>query len=190
MKFNLYKERLDNVRKSCRENIKLEDLDGLSAERLSVICKKINKQAAHGMADSWSEMSQGQSPYNTSPFVNYAPEFGGRWRENFPDGGDNHINDDSNKDKSTWGRTEDFDPLLKRIKLNDKLKMALHPISNDTYILRVQIIDKQDPEKLMMALGEGAKYNGRDVIQTYPSFETALKWQVRFRGSIVETNPK
>ena len=190
MKFNLLKERLDNIKKSCRERIRLEDLDGLPSGRLSALCQKIKKQAAHGMGDSWSEMSQGQSPYNTSPSVNATPEYGGRWRENFPDGGDHHINDDRNKEKSTSGRTEDFDPKIKKLKLNEKLKLALEPISSDTFILRVQIIDKQDPEKLIMALGEGAKYDGRYVSQRYMTFEEALKWQRIFRGSIVETNPK
>jgi len=190
MAFNLLRERLENIRKSCQERIRLEDLDGLPTEKLGALYQKLKRQAAHGMADSWSEVSQGQSPYNTSPFVNYAPEYGGRWRENFPDGGDHHINDDRNKEKSTWGRNEDFDPKIKKIKLNDKLKMALEPVSTDTYRLRVQIVDKQDPQKLMLALGEGANYDGRYVSQRYMTFEEALKWQRMFRGSIVETNPK
>lgn len=190
MPFNLFKERINDIRRSVPEEIPLEDLADLSAEKLSRLSKRLQKEAAHGMADSWSEVSQGGSPYNTSPFVNYAPEFGGRWRENFPGSGDQHINDDRNKEKSTWGRPDDFDPKLKKLKLNEKLKMALEPVSNDKFVLKVQIVDKQDPEKLMMALGEGSQYDGRFVTKHFLTFEEALKWQKMFRGSIVETNPK
>jgi hypothetical protein len=192
MAFNLAKERLNRLREVCGE-LRLEDLDGLSEEKLSSLYKRITamkKTAAHGMGDSWTEVEPGRSPYNTSPLVNSTPEFGGRWRDNFPGGGDNHINDDSNKQKSTWGNNEDFDPTLKKIKLNEKLRKALQPIEQNSYILRVHIIDKQDPKKLLNVLGEGSKYDGRSVIQHFLTFEEALHWQKMFRGSIVETNPK
>lgn len=161
-------------------DVRPSDLDGI--DPANVMGNGIVKEALHGTADNWFEAT---SPYQTSPLVNPTWEMGGRWRNSLPGGGDQHINDDGDKQKSLK------DDAIGQGSAQDHINMALEDAANpETYIVKVVVQEGQDPEKIRDKLGEGAKYDGRSVSIPAKNFGEATRLQRQWPGAIVETVKK
>jgi hypothetical protein len=159
-------------------DIRYSDLDTDDDAEVQKIIDRVSrnpetKTAVHGRGDNWTEVGPGASPYDTSPLVNYAPEFGGRWRKNFPGSGGQHINDDSDNQKDTKGQAtdEDFDPVLKRKKINDARDRG------DSYVVRVTLPSGEEPnrEKAVEYFGDDGGFDEDGVFKGVDSYEDALE---------------
>lgn len=185
------REKMAALRQFCQ--VRYEDLDCGSEQELEKSLDRalaMKKVAVHGRGDSWTEVGPGYNPYQASDLTTYAPEFGGRWRDNFPGSGDEEINDDNDKQKSTRNDgNEDFDSVAKKIKINEYMKLVMKPIVNETYILKVPVREGVDPQDVKKTLGDDAKFDGRFVRKTFTSFEEAIDFQKRVKDSIVEKKP-
>lgn len=185
--FNLSRARrperpIDTIRKVCPD-IRLSDL-GLTSEELGLLANSLKskpevKEAVHGRGDNWTEVGPSFNPYQTSPLVNPAPEFGGRWRNNFPGGGDHHINDDKDKQKHLKGNAvnEDFDPVLKRQKINDMLREKGLDNKCDIYLVFLELFDDECPckELAKTVFGDDGDSDGSDVFMVAKDFDFALR---------------
>jgi hypothetical protein len=128
--------------------------------------------------------------------MNWAPEFGGRWRENFPGGGSQHINDDADKQKNTRGGHDDTDPAGKRDKINDKLH--LRPVNDDTggaFVITYACNGEENPrdlaERWSKEHGVEAHPSGSTVtIMVMGGFDEAARLQRKIPGSVLETARK
>jgi hypothetical protein len=182
MPFNLKKEKqkrrpIDVLREKCPD-LRHSDLD-LKDEEVeylaSVMGGEVTKVAVHGRGDNWTEVGPEYNPYRTSPLVNAVPEFGGRWRRNFPGSGDQHINDDSDKQKNLKGTAtdEDFDPVLKSKKINDRLE------GKGACLVRMELSPDQDAteELAKRLLGDEGRCDGRSIYVMVDNFEDALQVQ-------------
>ena len=156
-----------------------------------IIISKNFKRALHGV-DTWTQVGHGEDPSYFRP-MNWAPEFGGRWRENFPGGGSSNINKDSDVDESLRGiaRDEDFDPQARTNKINELLHGG--PKTPESYVLVYECRDGESPkekaEEIKKQLGEGdaeAIIDDTTIRIVLPDFESATSAQPRIPGSVVE----
>ena len=157
-----------------------------------IIAKPSHKQALHGV-DTWTQVGHGEDPNYFRP-MNWAPEFGGRWRENFPGGGSSNINKDSDSDGSAGGMVteNEFDPQARSNDLNELLHGG--PKTPESYVLVYECRDGESPkekaEEIKKQLGEGkdaeAVIDGTTIRIVLPDFESATSAQPRIPGSVVE----
>jgi len=150
---------------------------------------RIMRQAVHGRGDNWVEVGPSTAPSSFSaPTMNYAPQFGGRWRTNMPGSGDQHINDDSDKSKNTRGNPEDFDPENKNILINDKLDSGAEKCVV-MYVLR----DGENPKKNMGRLEQGGfkpKLEGNRMIIEIDGLPSASRVQALLPGAVITIKSK
>ena len=184
--FNLKKSKKRRAIDRLREidpDIRYSDLelDEKDVEYLAGIIspEKETKIAVHGRGDNWTEVGPGYSPYNTSPLVNSTPEFGGRWKKNFPGSGDQHINDDGDKSKSTrgTGTNDDFNPVLKRDKINRE-------IGRSPYKIMISLTDDQSPSEQLAKelLGDDGKHDNTSIFVEVDDFQHALEIERDFKS--------
>ena len=173
------------------------DLDGMSEQEMDDLCYHVRKNAVshgietktaiHGAGETWNPVAPDYNPYKTSPFVNYqGPEFGGRWRRDMPGEGDQHINDDSDKNKSTRGDSsrDDFDPNLQEHRLQD----LTDQIKGPTFVVRLRLSEEDEPSeaKAKEIFGDDGRTDGKSIYVLVPGFEAATQLQRRIPGSQVE----
>jgi len=187
MPFNLKKDRqkrrpIDILRDKCPD-LRHSDLD-LNDEEVEYLASVMNpevKVAVHGRGDNWTEVGPEYNPYKTSPLVNFSPEFGGRWRRNFPGSGDHHINDDSDKQKNLKGKAtdDDFDPVMKSKKINDKLDEQRSKNNGAACFVRVELSPDQQPTEDLAKklLGDEGQCDGKSIYVRVDDFESALQVQ-------------
>jgi hypothetical protein len=123
--------------------------------------------------------------------MNWAPQFGGRWRENFPGGGSQHINDDSDKQKSLRGNSDDADPSGKRDKINDKMRVRMVDGDDGSYIITYRCKDEENPEEMAKQFGDDfgveARSSGASVIILVDGgFDEAASLQRKMPGTVLE----
>lgn len=199
MSFNLKAKRsqrmLDKMRSLSDDcaNLRPSDLDGMSEEDMYHFYHGIErhagavKTAIHGMGETWNPVGQDYSPYKTSPLVNnQGPEFGGRWRRDMPGAGDQHINDDGDKDKSGRGDSDrdDFDPNLQK----HRLEALTDQIKGPTFVVRIRLSEEEEPsdKKAIEIFGDDGRTDGKSVYVLTNGFESALEIQRRHPGATVE----
>ena len=172
-------------------DLRPSDIAGLSDEEAKYLADRFRKEASvrtayHGDAGTFFPVDPNSNPYKSSPLVNANPPFGGRWRGDFPGSGDQHINDDSDKQKSTRGDSanDDFDPAMKKVRMNDLMDGILGP----KYVVRLILGDHEDATdgRAQELLGSGAKAKGRSMYVELPNYERALRLQRAVPGSVVE----
>lgn len=152
------------------------DLEDTEIEMLSNMFQT-TKTAVHGRGDNWTEVDR-YNPYNTSPLVKFVPEFGGRWRRNFPGSGDQHINDDSDKEKSykSTGDPNDFDPKLKEKLINDHT-------DESSYRVKVEL-DPEDfgsQKRALELLGDKGEFDGDCMFVEVSDFQAAIQLERELR---------
>lgn len=199
MSFNLKRARrakrhLDRLRSLSEDcaGLRPSDLDGMSETEMQQFfhaVKKagIEKKALHGAGETWTPVGPDFNPYNTSPLVNNSgPEFGGRWRRDFPGGGDQHINDDGDKKKDTSGESgnSDFDPKMQRQRIND----LLSDIKGPAFIVRLRLSEDDEPtdEKAKGVFGDDGQTDGKSVYLKVDGFDEAIRIQRSIPGSSIE----
>jgi hypothetical protein len=172
---------IDTIRSKCPE-LRLSDFGDMGDDEIAYLATAFKdnlvKEAVHGLGD-WSPVGPNFNPYQTSPLVNAVPNFGGNHRKNFPGGGDHHTNDDSAKQKNRKGDADenDFDPVLKRKKLNDALDLQKEKNKGCVCTVRVELSPDEQPtnELAVKILGDKAEYDGTSVYINVDDFETALE---------------
>lgn len=105
-----------------------------------------------------------------------------------PGSGDQHINDDSDKSKSTRGKPEDFDPENKNILINDKLDSGAEKCVV-TYHLR----DGEDPKKNISRLEQGGfkpRLEGTNLIIEIDGLPSATRVQALLPGAVITIKSK
>ena len=171
------------------ERVRPSDVSDLSDEEIEGLAGRLGKQAIrrearHGTADGWFPQDSGYSPYKTSPLVNANPEFGHRWRENMPGGGDRHINDDSDKPKDWKGKQdgigEDGGP-------GTGLPTS---ITGPHYVVRIRINHGDNPDTLKKQMEQSCKskceQDSGSVFVEVETYEEAVGLQRRVPKSVVE----
>lgn len=201
MSFNLKAKRQRRLIQQLRslsddcQHLRPSDLDGLSEKDMYHIYHNLHKKASiktalHGMGETWTPQDVNYDPYRTSPLVNnQGPEFGGRWRRDMPGSGDQHINDDGDKDKNTKGDNAngDFDPNSKAVIIND----VLDKIRGPKYTVKLRLSEEDEPSKSKAKeiFGEDAETDGKEAIWVVcDSFENAIGLQRKVPRSIIEQN--
>lgn len=184
-------ERLRGLSDDCRY-IKLSDLDGLSEDDLDEFVKRYERTAStkvalHGVGETWTAVPADYSPYHTSPAVNSNPEFGGRWRKNFPGEGSQHINDDSDKKKSGQGEAanNDFNKKMKDDMIND----VTESIRGPRFVVRKRLTEEEKPteELAKKMFGPDGQYDGESVFVIMNGFERAIRTRLKVPGATIET---
>ena len=148
------------------------------------------RQAVHGRGDNWVEVGPSTAP---SSFSSPTPmTWGGgastRWRTNMPSGGDHHIDDDSDKSKSTRGAPEDFDPENKNVLINDKLDSGAEKCLV-TYVAK----DGEDPKRNMARLEKGGfkpRVEGNTLIIEVDGLPSASRVQSLLPGAVITIKSK
>jgi hypothetical protein len=143
------------------------------------------KTAIHGHGETWTPVDSNYNPYKTSPLVNsQGPEFGGRWRQDFPGAGDNHINDDSDKEKSGKGGKDDADPDQK----NNRINELVEGIRGPKFIVRLRLTEEAEPneDKAIEVFGDDGQSDGKSVYVVVDGFEKALEIQKKIPNCIIE----
>jgi hypothetical protein len=203
MSFNLkanknrrFLDKLRSLHEDCN-GLRPSDLDGMSEKEMYHLYHKLNgkkagdvapiKTALHGRGETWTPVGPGFDPYKTSPLVNFqGPEFGGRWRRDFPGGGDNHINDDSDKEKNTKGQAAegDFDPQLQQTRINE----LTDKIKGPKYTVRLRLSEEDEPSKSKAKeiFGDEGQTDGRSIYVVVDGFERAMRLMQKNPGSVIE----
>jgi len=143
------------------------------------------KTAVHGHGETWTPVGNDYNPYRTSPLVNnQGPEFGGRWRRDFPGAGDSHINDDTDKDKSGKGTSADQDSNEKENRIND----LVEGIRGPKYVVRLRLTEEEEPneDKAIEVFGDDGQTDGKSVFVIVDGYENAMHLQQKVPGAIVE----
>lgn len=143
------------------------------------------RQAVHGRGDAWVEVGPSTAPssFSSPTPMNWSPNYGGRWRTNMPGSGDQHINDDSDKSKSTRGNPEDFDPENKNNLINDKLDAGLERCVV-TYFAR----DGEDPKDKIDRLEKGGldpRIEGNQIVIEVEGLPAATRVQALLPGAVI-----
>jgi hypothetical protein len=184
-------ERIRGLSEDCR-HIKMSDLDGLGEDDLADFIKNYEKTASvklalHGVGETWTAVPSDYSPYHSSPLVNSNPEFGGRWKKNFPGEGSQHINDDRDKDKSGQGEAinNDFNKKLK----DDMINNVTEDIRGPRFVIRKRLSEEERPtdELAKKIFGPDGKYDEESVFVILNGFERAMGIQRKIPGSTIET---
>jgi len=179
------------------DRVRPSDLDGLDEKEMREIFHlfkddpKRLRTALHGMGETFVPQDYGSSPYKTSPLVNSpGPEFGGRWRHHnapFPGAGDQHINDDNDKEKHTKGEAvfDDFNPDMKREKINDAIDALT---DKKRYIIRLRFPENQQPtrQKAVEMFGPDAQTDGTSVYVVIKGYRKALDIMNGTPGCVLE----
>jgi hypothetical protein len=179
------------------ERVRPSDLDGLDEKDMREIFHlfkgdpKRLRTALHGMGETFVPQDYGSSPYKTSPLVNYqGPEFGGNRRYHnapFPGAGDQHINDDGDKEKHTRGEaaSDDFDPDMKRVKINDAIDALT---DKKQYTIRLRFPENQQPtkQKAIELFGPDAQTDGTSVYVVIKGYKKALDMMNGTPGCVLE----
>ena len=172
-------------------DIRYGDLDDDSDEGVQsvvdIVRGRESKVAVHGRGDNWTPVSPGERSYS-APTMNYAPEFGGRWRKNFPGSGGQHINDDSDTEKSPKGQatSDDFDPNIKHKRINDAID------GSTSYVVRIKLLPGESgAESAKKYFGESGEFDDDSVFSVVDSFERALEVERKYmaRGLKVSVEP-
>lgn len=188
--FNLKKAKKHRPIDSLREidpDLRYGDLD-MEEEEVEFLASAlmddgdIKKEAFHGQGDGWTAVGPGErGSYYSKPTMDWAPQFGGRWRNQggrpFPGSGDRHIDDDSDKNKSLKRdhKGNDFDPTLRNKMINDHLGRTPY---------RVKIhVDAPSEDKAKEMLGDGAQYDDHSVFLEVEDYQDAIKLEKQFLGS-------
>lgn len=184
-------ERLRSLSNDCT-GLRPSDLDGMDENEINQFFHKVreartNKTAVHGAGETWTPVGNDFNPYSTSPLVNNpGPEFGGRWRRDFPGGGDQHINDDSDKSKNTRGNAADwdFDPQMRKQRIND----LLDDIKGVKYVVRLNLVESDEPtaEKAKSVFGPKGQADGKSIFVEVNGFDEAVRTQNNTPGSRIE----
>ena len=172
------------------QHLRPSDLDGLPEDELHSFLSTLKdkktasiKVAVHGTDHGgWTPVDPNA---RTSPLVNYqGPNFGGRWRDDFPGAGDMHINDDSDKEKNTKGeaKDDDFSPSMRRTRIND----AIDSVKGPKYVVRKphSSVDGEDAAKKVF--GPEGKDDGTAMYVVVNSYEKAIELSKRIPGCTVE----
>ena len=198
MSFNLRAKRKKSPMSELRSldddcaNIRPSDLDGMSDDEMRRLVNLVPKTAMirtayHGDAGTFFPVSPDFNPYRTSPLVNNpGPQFGGRWRQDFPGSGDQHINDDSDKSKSLQGEAanDDFNPEIQKVRIND----LMEKIKGPKYVVRMRLPEDQEPntEKAKRMFGEDGMVDRKSIYVIVNGYEEAIRLQQKFPGCSVE----
>lgn len=185
-------QRLRSLSDDCA-GLRPSDLDGMSEKEMhnffysvkSAQSQGETKVAIHGNGDTFFPVGNDYNPYKTSPLVNNpGPEFGGRWRRDFPGSGDQHINDDADKKKDGKGNGDDNDPHAQKERVND----LLSKIKGPKYVVRMRLAEEDEPseEKARSIFGEGGQTDGKSVYVIIDGYEAALKLQRKVPGAVIE----
>ena len=185
-------ERLRSLTDDCAD-LRPSDLDGMTEKDMhhfyySLRSKQHPKQqrvATHGDAGTFFPVGNDYNPYRTSPLVNNpGPEFGGRWRRDFPGSGDQHINDDSDKQKSGKGNGDDNDPGMQKERIND----LMSKIKGPDYIVRLRLSEEDEPSegKAKGVFGDEGQTDGKSVFVVVKGYEEALRLQKKVPGAVIE----
>lgn len=172
---------MDLLRRVCPDlrpgdvELPLEDVTRLA----DVLVPPSTRLAVHGRGDNWTEVGPGYNPYQTSPLVNSAPQFGGRWRNDFPGSGDQHVNDDSDKQKDTKGHGNDFDPVTRHNLINDKMGP-----SGRSFVVRITLPPDQvaTDDVATDILGQDGRHDGESVYVVVDDFMEALRIERKQRA--------
>jgi hypothetical protein len=168
------------------EGLRPSDIETNDVSDIQHILDRFGKTvvAVHGRGDNWVEVDRNYSPYKSSPLVTPAPNFGGNHRQNMPGAGDMHINDDSDKEKSTKGQAtnDDFDPSAKRQRINDALEFT-----DQDYIVRLFRGKDTSQEMAKKLFGEEGKADGTSVYIIVNDYEQARRLQMKVPGAVIET---
>ncbi len=196
MGFNLRAKRtrrlIDKLRSLSDDcsGLRPSDLDGMSEKDMYHTYHDLKrtasiKTATHGHGETWTPVGNDYNPYKTSPLVNnQGPEFGGRWRNDLPGGGDQHIDDDSDKNKSGKGGPDDADPNQK----NNRINYLVENIRGPKYVVRLRLTEEAEPteDKAIEVFGDEGKSDGKSVYVVCDGYDQAIKRQQSVPGSIVE----
>jgi hypothetical protein len=187
-------DKLRSLHEDC-SGLRPSDLDGMSDKEMYHLYYKLNgkkadnnspiKTALHGHGETWTPVGPGYDPYRTSPLVNYqGPEFGGRWRRDFPGSGDQHINDDSDKEKNGKGQGDDFDPQLQRERINE----LTDKIKGPKYVIRLRLSEEDEPsqDKAKEIFGDEGQSDGRSIYVVVDGFARAIQLRQKIPGSVIE----
>lgn len=172
------------------ETLRPSDLDTADDDEIERIIERVRPRretvAIHGQGDLWTAVDPGYSPNYSSPTRPYVPEFGGRWRQDFPGAGDQHVNDDSDKQKNLKGRAtnDDFDPAAKSRRIQD----ALEP--NKTYVVRFYAGSEACPALARALFGDEGKTTDDSVYVEVEKMSDAKEMQGRVPGCVIEEKPK
>lgn len=179
-------ERIRGLAEDC-VNLRPSDLDGMPDAEINRLVDSIpqTKVAVHGTGQTWTALPGDYDPYRTSPLVNNpGPEFGGRWRRNMPGGGDQHINDNGDKDKDTKGSGDDNNPALQKTRIND----LLEEIKGPTYIVRMRLSEEVEPssDRAKEMFGPDGKTDGESIYVEVNGYERAIKLRDKYRDATIE----
>jgi hypothetical protein len=169
------------------EDVRNGDLEGIDEKDLNELYHKTSKLSQskkttktadpHGFGNTWTPVDVSYNPYKTSPLVNAAPQFGGRWNKDFPSGGDMHINDDSDKEKNTRGNAmdDDFDPKMRKNRVDDLTRK----LKDGQYVVRLQLNEGEEPtgDRAQQVFGPDGKADGRSIYIIVDGFDNAIKKQ-------------
>ena len=116
--------------------------------------------------------------------VNSQPNFGGRWRDDFPGAGGQHINDDSDTDKNTKGEAndDDFSPSMRRNRIND----AIDSVKGPKYVVRRPLSTADGDEAATKVFGPEGKSDGTAMYVVVNSYEKAIELSKKIPGCTVE----
>jgi hypothetical protein len=180
---------IDIIRSKC-PGIRPNELD-LDDEDVTFLAKVLAsgkgiRQAVHGRGDAWTEVGPDYNPYKGSPMTTSRPQFGDRWRGDFPGSGDQHINDDSDKKKNQKGeaRNEEFDPELRKQKTNDALDEVSKKVRGPGFVVKLELDDKQPATEDLASqvFGDAGQFDGTYVFVHVNDFEAALEEQRKQRS--------
>jgi hypothetical protein len=175
------------------QHLRPSDLDGLPEDELHSFLSSLKdksktasiKVAVHGTDHGgWTPVDPNHSPYSTSPLVNSQPNFGGRWRDDFPGAGGQHINDDSDTDKNTKGEAndDDFSPSMRRNRIND----AIDSVKGPKYVVRRPLSTADGDEAATKVFGPEGKSDGTAMYVVVNSYEKAIELSKKIPGCTVE----
>lgn len=178
--------------KGC-EGLRPSDLDGMEEKEMHNFFHSLReagsakdvKTAYHGQGDTFFPVGPDYNPYKTSPLVNNpGPEFGGRWRRDFPGSGDQHINDDSDKPKSESGHGDDSDPSGQKRRINE----LLTKIKGPAFMVKVDLSEEEEPteERAKGIFGEKGQTDGKSVFIIVDGYEEALRFQHNHPKAVIE----
>ena len=195
MAFNLHSARkksraIDGLRSLSDDaaDLRPSDIDEVDDLEWATILPTV-KVAQHGRANgpSWMQQEPNYSPYNTSYLVNKPPGLtNDRWRQpgggvgDVMHGGDQHINDDSDKSKSGRGQAmdDDFNGKMRNIRLRELLKHG------DPYIVEVRM-DNPNDDTARTIFGPEGQTSKNSVFVEVQGYEEAVRLQRKIPSALI-----
>lgn len=175
MKFNLSKmSGIAMIRKLCPD-VKADDLEGISAEELVSLAKRIEKKAVGqggSLGPSWTQVDN-HNPYRADPMVTAVPQFGGgtfdKQRQTLPGGTSNETNKSQNSDEQTRGPNGSLSP-----KGNERSSL---PDPDAEYVVSFVLRPWDNHDQIRKMFGKGSETDGREVRIVEDSYERAVSKQ-------------